>query len=82
MLTVKLMAQKMAEVVRSYGMRFWMVFREMWSRRNGLRENIASVIKLIVRINAPKEELAAKIELVGRADDLDRGAIEKTVSDC
>ena len=35
------------------------------------------MIKLIVRIDVPKDELVRRLELRGRADDLDRGAIEK-----
>jgi len=76
-LTVKLMAQKMAEVVRSGRDAILDGFPRDVEQAEWIAENIASVIKLIVRINVPKEELLKRLELRGRADDLDRGAIEK-----
>lgn len=77
MLTVKLMAQKMAEVVRSGRDAILDGFPRDVEQAEWIAENIAPVIKLIVQINVPKEELLRRLELRGRADDLDRGAIEK-----
>lgn len=77
MLTVKLMAQKMAEVVRSGRDAILDGFPRDVEQAEWIAENIVSVIKLIVRINVPKDELVRRLELRGRADDLDRGAIEK-----
>ena len=77
MLTVKLMAQKMAEVVRSGRDAILDGFPRDVEQAEWIAENIASVIKLIVRIDVPKDELVRRLELRGRADDLDRGAIEK-----
>lgn len=77
MLTVKLMAQKMAEVVRSGRDAILDGFPRDIEQAEWIAENIASVIKLVVRINVPKAELLKRLELRGRADDLDRGAIEK-----
>lgn len=77
MLTVKLMAQKMAEVVRSGKDAILDGFPRDVEQAEWIAENIASVMKLIVRINVPKKELLKRLELRGRADDQDRAAIEK-----
>ena len=77
MLTVKLMAQKMAEIVRGGHDAILDGFPRDVEQAEWIAENIASVMKLIVRIDVPKEELFQRLALRGRADDLDRGAIEQ-----
>ena len=76
-LTVKLMAQKMAEVVRSGKDAILDGFPRDVDQAEWIAENIVSVIKLIVRIKVPKKELLRRLELRGREDDLSRRAVEQ-----
>lgn len=77
MLTVKLMANKMAEVVRSGRDAILDGFPRDVEQAEWIAKNIAEVMKVVVIIEVPKEELYKRLELRGRADDLDRGAIEE-----
>ena len=77
MLTVKLMAKKMAEVVRSGRDAILDGFPRDVEQAEWIAENIAEVMRVVVIIEVPKEELYKRLELRGRADDLDRGAIEE-----
>ncbi len=77
MLTVKLMAEKMAEVVRSGRDAVLDGFPRDVEQAEWIAENIVEVMQLVVIIEVPKDELYKRLELRGRADDLDRGAIEE-----
>lgn len=69
MLTVKLMAQEMAKVVRSGKDAILDGFPRDIEQAEWIAENIAQVIKIVVRINVPKEELMRRLIIRGRADD-------------
>lgn len=77
MLTVKLMAEKMAETVRSGRDAVLDGFPRDVEQAEWIAENIAEVMKLVIIIEVPKAELYKRLELRGRADDLDRGAIDE-----
>ena len=65
MLTVKLMAQKMAEVVRSTWSAIWMVFERDVEQAEWIAENIASVIKTYCSDKCAERGAAAKIGVGG-----------------
>ena len=69
MLTVKLMAQDMAKVVRSGKDAILDGFPRDIEQAEWIAGNIAQVIKIVVRINVPKEELMRRLIIRGRADD-------------
>ena len=69
MLTVKLMAQEMAKVVRSGKDAILDGFPRDIEQAEWIAGNIAHVIKIVVRINVPKEELMRRLIIRGRADD-------------
>lgn len=69
MMTVKLMAQKMAEVVRGGRDAILDGFPRDKDQAEWMAENIAEVIAGIIRIEVPKEELVQRLMLRGRADD-------------
>ena len=69
MLTVKLMAQEMAKVVRSGKDAILDGFPRDIEQAEWIAGNIAQVIKIVVRINVPKEELMRRLIIRGRADD-------------
>ncbi len=69
MLTVKLMAEEMAKVVRSGYDAILDGFPRDVEQATWIAENIAEVIKIVVCIDVPKEELLVRLEKRGRADD-------------
>lgn len=77
MLTVKLMANKMAEVVRGGRDAILDGFPRDVEQAEWIAENIAEVMRTVVIIEVPKEELYQRLALRGRADDLDKNAIEE-----
>lgn len=76
MLTVKLMAEEMARVVRSGKDAILDGFPRDVEQAEWIAENIAQVIKIVVRIDVPKEELMRRLMIRGRADDT-KEAIEE-----
>ncbi len=76
MLTVKLMAEEMARVVRRGQDAVLDGFPRDIEQAEWIAENIASAINVVVKINVPKDELYRRLEQRGRADDT-REAIEK-----
>lgn len=76
MLTVKLMAEEMARVVRGGQDAVLDGFPRDIEQAEWIAENIASAINVVVKINVPKDELYRRLEQRGRADDT-REAIEK-----
>jgi len=77
MLTVKMMATKMAEIVRTGRDAILDGFPRDVEQAEWIAENIVEVMRLIVIIDVPKDELYKRLELRGRADDLDRDAINE-----
>lgn len=75
-LTIKLMAEEMARVVRSGQDVVLDGFPRNVDQAEWVAENIAAAINVVVRITVPKDELYRRLEQRGRADDT-RGAIEK-----
>lgn len=76
MLTVKLMAQAMAKVAREGQEAVLDGFPRDVEQAEWIAENIAQVIKIIVQIEVPKDELINRLVLRGRTDDT-KEAIEK-----
>ncbi len=75
-LVVKLMAEEMARVTRSGRDAILDGFPRDVYQANWVVENIVQVIKKVVRIDVPKEELIERLLARGRADDT-REAITK-----
>lgn len=69
MLTVKIMAQEMAKIVREGRDAVLDGFPRDVEQAEWMADNIAEVIKIIVHINVPKEELIKRLLNRGRADD-------------
>ncbi len=76
MTVVKMMAEKMAEIVRGGKDAVLDGFPRDKEQAVWIAENIVDVIKLIVRIEVPKDELMQRLLARGRADDT-REAIEE-----
>ncbi len=76
MLTVKLMAEEMARIVRSGYDAILDGFPRDVEQAMWIAENIAEVIRLVIYLDVPKEELLNRLEKRGRADDT-REAIMK-----
>lgn len=77
MLTVKLMAEKMAEVVRSGRDAILDGFPRDVEQAEWIAENIVEVMEKVVIIEVPKAELYQRLALRGREDDQDQTAIEE-----
>ncbi len=69
MLTVEIMAQAMAEVVRDGRNVILDGFPRDTEQANWMADNIATAIEGIVIIDVPKEELLRRLEARGRSDD-------------
>lgn len=75
-ITIKMMAEAMAKVVRDGSNVILDGFPRDIEQAEWMAENIASVIELIIRIEVPKNELLRRIALRGRTDDT-KEALEK-----
>lgn len=69
MLTVEIMAQEMAKIVREGKNVILDGFPRDAEQATWMADNIAEVIEKIVVINVPKEELFRRLEARGRSDD-------------
>lgn len=69
MLTVKIMAQEMAKIVREGHDAVLDGFPRDIEQAEWMADNIAEVIKIIVRIDVPKDELIKRLLDRGREDD-------------
>ncbi len=73
---IRLMAEAMARVVRSGKDAVIDGFPRDIEQATWVAENVAEVMKVVVKIEVPKAELIRRLELRGRADDT-REAIEE-----
>lgn len=76
-ITIPLMAEAIAAAQAAGKMAILDGYPRTVEQAEWVAENIADQIDLVIRIEVPKVELLRRMELRGRADDLDRGAIEE-----
>lgn len=75
--TIPLMTRAMAEAIVAGKDVILDGYPRTVEQAEWMAENIADKIKIVIQIEVPKEELIRRLELRGRADDLDRKAIEE-----